>query len=64
MSISEMEEWQKKNPKWEIACGAPLIHTGGSLGLKSMRNDESFRDAIREIDKKSPRNTLRDYVKF
>lgn len=65
MSISEMEKWQKKHSQWEILCGSPIIHTGRGLGLKSMQTDEGFRDKLREIDKHSPNNTLRQSnVKF
>lgn len=64
MSISEMEEWRKSHLHWEILCGAPLIHSGAGLGLKSMRGDEVFKDKLRQIDKKNPGNNLRDYAKF
>lgn len=64
MSISEMEEYEKQHPEEEVMCGAPLLHSGGDLGLKSARTDEAFKDKLREIDKRSPGNTLGDYAKF
>jgi hypothetical protein len=65
MSISEMLEWEKAHPNYEVLCGSPLIHSGGGLGnLKSTKPDEGFKDKIREIAKKSPGNTLGNYVKF
>ena len=57
--ISEVDQWEKDNPNWEIVIGAPLVHTGGGLGLKSMRTDESFRSRLKQIDKAFPGNTLR-----
>lgn len=65
MPISELDEWERSNPKWEVMPGKPLIHSGNDLGLKSIRTDETFRDKLRELDKKNPGNTLRNYnVKF
>ena len=65
MSISELDDWKTKNPNYEVLCGAPMIHSGAGLGLKSLQTDEGFRDTIREIDKRSPNNTLRQSgVKF
>ena len=65
LNMSELDEWEKNNPQWTVLCGAPGIHSGGGLGLKSMRGDEAFRDRLREIDKRSPRNTLdKQGVKF
>ena len=65
MFISELDDWKSKNPNWEVLCGAPLIHSGAGLGLKSLQSDEGFRDKLREIDKHNPRNTLNQQgVKF
>ncbi len=64
ISMAEVDIWENDNPEWEIVIGKPLIHSGTGLGLKSARTDETFKDKLREIDKKSPRNTLRDYAKF
>jgi hypothetical protein len=65
MNISELDEWKESNPEWEVLCGAPLIHSGAGLGLKSLQSDDGFRDKLREIDKRSPGNTLdRQGVKF
>lgn len=59
MSISEMLEFEKEHPELEVMCGKPLIHTGAGLGLKSMRNDDTFKNKLKQIDKQYPRNTLR-----
>jgi len=65
MSISEMETYEKEHPNEEVLCGAPLLHTGGGLGLRSTQTDESFREKLRTIDKKHPGNNFRDLdVKF
>lgn len=65
LSISELDKWEKDNPDWEVLCGAPGIHSGGGLGLKSLQSDEGFRDKLREIHKHSPNNTLaKQGVKF
>lgn len=63
MSIAEMEQWEKDNPGWEVLCGAPLIHPGGDLGLKSNRTTNMFDDKIKEIKKHNPRNTIGNYIK-
>jgi hypothetical protein len=63
MSIKEMEQWEKDNPDWNVLCGAPLIHPGGDLGLKSAQPSSDFTDKIKEIKKKNPRNTIGDYIK-
>ncbi len=63
LSVSEVDQWEKDNPEWEIACGAPLIHSGTGLGvLKNTKSEEVFKDKLREIDKQTPGNTLKDFV--
>lgn len=65
MSISEMLEWEKTHPTYEVLCGSPLIHSGTGLGnLKATKTDEGFKDRIREMSKKNPGNTLGNYVKY
>jgi len=64
LSIAEGEQWIKDNPDWEIVIGAPLIHPGHGLGLKSARTDETFKEKLKQIDKSTPGNTLSDYAKF
>lgn len=64
LSISEVDQWEKDNPAWEIVIGAPGIHSGGGLGLRSMQSNEGFKDRVREIDKSFPGNTLKNYVDF
>jgi hypothetical protein len=61
LSFSEMEEWKKENPEWEIACGKPLLHSGIGLGLKTARNDDSFKDHIKKIKMNNPGNTIDNY---
>lgn len=51
MSISEMEIFEKTHPEIEVMCGTPLIHTGGGLGLRSMRTDDGFKSRLKEIAK-------------
>lgn len=63
MSMTEMEQWEKDNTGWEVLCGAPLIHPGGDLGLKSARPDSGFTDKIKEIKKNNPNNTIGNYIK-
>ena len=63
MTISEMEEWSKTHPEYEIACGAPLIHSGSGLGLKTSHTDQNFKDAIKDIKKKNPNNTIGNFIK-
>lgn len=59
--ISELDDWEKMNENWEVACGSPGIHSGIGLGLKSGRNDDSFKEAIKEIKKNNPYNTVDNY---
>jgi len=63
MWINEMEDYQKEHPNEEVLCGAPGIHSGIGLGLKSGRNDETFKEKLRQIDKAHPGNTLSNYTK-
>ena len=65
MTISEMEIYEKEHPEMEVLCGKPLLHTGGGLNLRSSRTDDTFKDKLRQIDKATPGNTLRNFdVKF
>lgn len=64
MPISETDKWAKKHPDLEISIGAPAIHSGAGLGLKSMRNDESFKENLKAIDQANPGNTLKNYTSF
>jgi hypothetical protein len=63
MSIREMEAWEKKHKGWEVLCGAPLIHPGGDLGLRSARANSDFTDKIKDMKKNNPRNTIGNYIK-
>ena len=62
LPMSEVDEWKKKNPTLEIVIGAPSIHSGTGLGLKSMKTDETFKNKIKQIDKTFKGNTLRQFV--
>ena len=64
MGISEMEQYKLDHPNVEILCGAPLIHSGAGLGLRSMRGDQHFKDKLKAIDKANPGNTLNQFAKF
>ncbi len=64
MGIAEMEVYEKEHPNEEVLCGAPMLHTGAGLGLKSSRTDDSFKETLKQIDKANPGNTLSDYAKF
>jgi hypothetical protein len=48
MSISEMEQFEKDNPDFEILCGAPRV--AYSTGTK-IKTDNEFKDRLREIKK-------------
>ena len=49
MTISEKEEYLKKNKHLEQVLGMPQI-VSGTDGLR--KPDDSFRDILREVDKK------------
>lgn len=54
MTISEMEEFEKKNPHLEIVPGAPMI----CYHYTSMHPSDAFRDRLKEIKKSHPGNTI------
>jgi hypothetical protein len=56
MSISEMVAYEKAHPEVEIMAGAPGIHSGIGLGVR--KNDQGFKDVLRQIKKTHPRSTI------
>jgi len=54
MTISEMEVYQKKHPNHEVLCGLPII----GYRMHRAKPAEWFRDRLREIKKKFPKNTI------
>jgi hypothetical protein len=61
LPMAEVDEWEKKNPEWEIIIGAPMI-VSSVAGAKSMKTQDSFKDKIKTIDQQHPGNTLRNFV--
>ena len=57
MPISQIEQWEHQNPDWEIAIGAPLIHSG--MGLK--KPSQEFRDKLKAMKKAHPGSTINDF---
>jgi hypothetical protein len=53
MSISEMEEFEKDNPHFEVMCGKPLIADSGRV-MGVVKPSEDFRDKLRTIQKRHP----------
>jgi hypothetical protein len=53
MTIREMEEYVRKNPDWEILCGAPLIHSG------FMKTSSGWKDVLKTIKKSHPGSTIK-----
>lgn len=54
--ISEVDDWEKANPQWEIAITSCNIHSGLGLGVR--RPDDGFRDVLKTIKKSHPRSTI------
>ncbi len=52
-SISEMEQWEKDNPKWEVQCGTPLLHAGFMTGESK---SDSWNSLLKTIKKRSGKN--------
>lgn len=56
MGIAEGDKYEKDHPNWERLCGRPGF--GDSWRMGHLKPPEVFRDRIREIKKKIPKNTL------
>ena len=56
-TISEMEQWEKDNPDWEVMCGAPIP----GYNLYNVRPTGHLREQIAEMKKKIPGNNLHKY---
>jgi hypothetical protein len=57
MSISEGDDFERRNPDWERACGAPGIGDSFRLGLGAKPSD-AFRDRLREIKRVHRKSTI------
>lgn len=57
ISIAEVDQWEKDNPQWEIAIGAPLP----GYNLYSIRPTGHLREQIHEMKKKIPHHNLNKY---
>lgn len=57
LSISEVDQWEKDNPRWEVKITTGHLHSG--LGLGFRRIDNGFRDLLKTIKKGSPRSTIK-----
>lgn len=55
-SISEMEQYEKDHPNHEVIIGLPGIHSGIGLGVR--KNDQGFKDVLRQIKKNHPGSTV------
>lgn len=58
MTLTEREEFLKTNPHIEqlIFKTAPVLHSGRGLGLRKV--DDGFRDVMKNISKRNPRNNM------
>lgn len=54
MSISEMIQYEKDHPEFEVQCGTPGI----GYNFNRQKPNDGFRDRLREIKKSYPRNTI------
>jgi|TARA_R110000744_G_scaffold226846_1_gene345179 hypothetical protein len=63
MKIAERDQFLKDNPHLESIMSTPMIVSGVD-GLR--KPDDSFRDILRNIDKKHPskKNTMNQNVDF
>lgn len=50
MTISEMLEWEKAHPTWEVACGAPVP----GYNVYSIKPDNGFINKLKQIKKANP----------
>lgn len=60
MFISEMEQWEKDHPEYEVMCGAPGINDPWRAGI-GKRPSSEFRDRMKEIKKKHPHGNVKTY---
>jgi len=52
-TIAEMEEFVRKNPAYDVLCGAPLIHSG------FRKTPSGFRDVLKQIKKNHRGSTIK-----
>jgi len=57
MSISEMLQWEKDNPNFEVLCGSPII----GYNVYEVKPTGALKEQIAEIRKKVPGNNLHKY---
>ncbi len=57
MTVSEMAQWEKDNPNWEVMCGAPII----GYNVYTVKPTGHLKEQIAEIRKKIPGNNLHKY---
>jgi hypothetical protein len=50
MTISESIQWEKDNPGWEVACGAPIP----GYNVYSIKPDNHFVNKLKSIKKANP----------
>lgn len=56
-TISEMEQWEKDNPQWEVLCGAPIP----GYNIYSVRPTGRLKEQVAEMKKKIHGNKLHEY---
>lgn len=54
MTIKEMEAFEKANPDWEAACGAPLL----GYNCYSVKPDDGMKDKLKAIKESNPGSTI------
>ena len=55
-TIAELEIWQKENPKWDVLCSLPMIHSGFMNGESK---SDGWRDILKTVKKSHPRSTIK-----
>lgn len=57
-TISEMEEWERAHPDYEVLCGTPSFGDGYRLGVSHMKPHGDFVDRLKEIKKVHRKSTF------
>ncbi len=61
MSIAEMEKYLEEYPEVRQVFGAPSLGDPHRLSAGKHKPDDAFRDILREMGRKKPRNNINTF---